>query len=93
MCVVSMVSDHYLEKWDSRWNMNNPNPFYLNNTISRYEFEELKKEVKELKELLIRAKKYDEEHHEHQCETEEKVRLLKEVAKLVGVELSDVLGK
>lgn len=90
MCVVSMVSDHYLEKWDNRWNSVNP---YRLDTISRYEFEELKKEVKELKELLIRAKKYDEEHHEHQCETEEKVRLLKEVAKLVGVELSDVLGK
>lgn len=61
--------------------------------ISREEFEELKRDVKEMKELLKRAKKYDEDNNEPNCEIDEKMDLLKRVAKLVGVELDDVLKK
>lgn len=59
MCVMSMVSDHYNEKW------NKPNYIDLLKTfdpinVSRSEFEHLKKEVEEMKDLLKRAKEYDE---------------------------------
>jgi hypothetical protein len=60
---------------------------------TRAEFDQLKREVEMLKDLLQRAKAYDEANNEPSCETEEKVALLKAVAKMVGVDLEDVLGK
>ena len=60
--------------------------------ISREEFDALKKEVADMKELLKRAKAYDERNGEPNCEIDEKMDLLRRVAKLVGVSLDDVLG-
>lgn len=60
--------------------------------ISKKEFDELKKEVLEMKELLRRAKEYDEKHDEPDCEIDEKMALLRKIAKIVGVELDDVLA-
>lgn len=101
MCVVSMVGDHYRDKWEKKlpdWDPMptwpppvvqsfNPLPF-----ISRQEFDELKRDVLEMKELLKRAKKYDEDNNEPDCEIDEKMDLLRKVAKLVGVSLDDVIG-
>lgn len=58
--------------------------------VTQKEFDELRKEVLEMKELLKRAIKYDEEHNEPHCEMEEKIALLKRVADMVGVSLEDV---
>lgn len=96
MCVVSMVGDHYHDKWQREWpqvlpNTNQPVPAFP--PVSRMEFDELKRDVQEMKELLIRAKKYDEENGEPECEIEEKMDVLRRVAKLVGVELDGVIGK
>jgi hypothetical protein len=93
MCSVSMAGDFYRDKWrDERPNLwpgiYAPNP----PTISREEFESLKKEVLDMKELLKRAKAYDERNGEPDCGVDEKMDLLRRVAKLVGVELNDVLG-
>ena len=57
---------------------------------TREEFETLKKEVEDLKKLLKRAKEYDEKNNEPDCEIEEKMKFLREVAKLVGVDLDEV---
>lgn len=89
MCVVSMVGDHYGTKW---YPYVNPQP----NTIawpqvSRYEFDQLKAEVENMKELLKRAKQYDEEHGEEDCAMEDKVAILRKVAELVGVDLEDLI--
>lgn len=72
----------------------------ISQTISYKEFDELIKkvhqmalEVKEMKELLLRAKKYDEENEEENCENDEKMDLLKKVAKVFKISLEDVLGK
>lgn len=62
-------------------------------TVSRDEFEQLKQEVAEMRELLIRAKRYDETNNEPDCEVEDKMRLLRQVAEAVGVRLEDVIGK
>lgn len=59
--------------------------------ISRKEFDDLKREVTEMKELLKRAKKYDEDSGQRDCEIDEKMDLLRKVAKLVGVSLDDVI--
>jgi len=61
--------------------------------ISRAEFEELKRQVLEMKELLKRAKEYDERNGEPECEIDEKMQILRKVAQLVGVDLDDVIGK
>lgn len=55
--------------------------------ITRKEFEDLKKEVELLAELLKRAVAYDEANGEPACETDEKMALLRAIAKAVGVEL------
>lgn len=55
------------------------------------DFDKLKDEVELLKELLKRSKEYDEKNNEPNCEIEDKMKFLREVAKLVGVELDDVL--
>lgn len=59
--------------------------------ITREEFNELKKAVEEIHKLLKAAKKYDEEMGEPNCEKEEKIELIKKMAKMVGVDISDVL--
>lgn len=111
MCVVSMVGDHYNEKW-RRMPWVNPMPPYRVYPpivwpprgdegpedevpfvrVSREEFDALKREVEDMKTLLIRAKDYDERNGEPHCEMDDKVTLLKKVAELVGVSLDDVFG-
>lgn len=92
MCVVSMIGDHYRDKWIDRWPSIPSWPAHSTELpISRAEFDELKRDVQELKELLKRAKEYDERNGEPDCEIDEKMNLLKQVAKLVGVNLDEIL--
>jgi hypothetical protein len=96
MCVVSMVGDSFSKRWPEQypWATGTADTFqYYTTGVSRDEFNELKKEVQIMKELLIKAKIYDEEHGEPDCEIDEKVELLRRVAELVGVDLEDVLGR
>jgi hypothetical protein len=83
-----MVGDHYSDKWKK--------PYYEQTIInwpnvSKHEFDALKKEVEEMKQLLIKAKIYDEKNNEPNCEMEEKISKLREIAKLVGIDLDEVL--
>lgn len=55
--------------------------------VSRDEFDKLKKELELLKEVLVKAKIYDEQTGQPDCEMEEKVKLLKRLGELVGVDL------
>jgi len=98
MCVVSMVGDHFNDKW---WPNLEPQIPFNRSTITteqlsaflaptRKEFDALKKEVEEMKKLLERAVEYDKKNNEPHCEIEDKVALLKKVAKLVGVSLEDI---
>lgn len=103
MCVVSMISDYYKDRWHEKdwWLPTHPetipypgNPGLPNETtwpipqpVTQEQFDELKREVMELKELLKRAKKYDEDNNEPDCEMDSKTELLKKIAELVGVDL------
>lgn len=111
MCVVSMVSDHYLDKWKERdwwhdgpgviptWPYDtpvkpyNPKPWVTPmvpwdpDKVSREEFDRVKQELEDLKQLLKRAKKYDEDNNEPDCEIDEKVETLKRIAKAFGVDI------
>ena len=104
MCVVSMVGDHYNQKWNEpvyrslidRIQITGTNPTvasYNFNLVTKQEFDSLKKEVEEMKELLKRAVEYDERNNEPHCEIEEKVEVLKKVAELLEVNLDDIFRK
>jgi hypothetical protein len=58
---------------------------------TKEEFDALKKEVEDMKALLKKAKKYDEENNQPDCEMDEKVALLKKLAEAVGIDLEDAL--
>jgi hypothetical protein len=87
MCVVSMVGDHFQQKWEQP----NYQQIWGNlNQVSRTEFDSLKKEVEDMKKLLERAVEYDKKNNESNCETEDKIKLLKEITNLMGVDLSNI---
>lgn len=106
MCVVSFIGDHYRDKWRPYHPLVPNNPFVpysapaapiqyttFSAGVSQEEFDALKKEVLEMKELLKKAKIYDEKNDEPNCEVEDKMEFLRQVAKLVGVDLDDVIKK
>jgi hypothetical protein len=90
MCTVSMIGDHFNDKWKQP-----PYQQIFTNIpdVSRAEFEALKKEVEEMKVLLKRAKEYDEKNNEPNCEIEEKMAMLRKFADAVGIDLDDVIKK
>jgi hypothetical protein len=90
MCTVSMIGDHFNDKWKQP-----PYQQIFTNIpdVSRAEFEALKKEVEEMKALLKRAKEYDEKNNEPNCEIEEKMAMLRKFANAVGIDLDDVIKK
>ena len=89
-----MVSDHYQEKWTAPSYQSLLNPSAFSPPVSREEYEReiaaLKKEVLDMKELLIKAKEYDEKNNEPHCEMEQKIAFLKKVGDVIGVDLSDI---
>jgi hypothetical protein len=90
MCAVSAVGDHYSDKWQ-QFDLQRIFTYAPNQpTISREEFDALRRDVEEMKALLKRAKEYDERTGQPNCEMEDKVALLRKVAKAVGVDLSNI---
>lgn len=89
MCTVSHIGDQWVDTAPKRY----PDTFitYPPVEVSKGEFDALKADVEELKLLLKAAKRYDEATGQPDCETEDKVGLLRRLAKLVGVDLEDVL--
>lgn len=107
MCTVSMVGDHYMDIWKDRWPQRHPvNPYgpavpmpttmptviVSPPEVTRAEFDELKRQVAEMVALLKRAKKYDEDNNEPDCELEDKMNFLRDVARRVGVDLDAQLA-
>jgi len=84
MCVVSMVYDHFYDKWRQPPYTIPILPFvpYIP-AISTSEIEEFRK-------LLERAREYDKRNNEPDCELEEKRKRLKDLAKELGVDISFV---
>jgi hypothetical protein len=104
MCTVSMVGDHYMDIWKDiphrpAWPAQ-PVPFppqtitiVQPGEVTRAEFDQLKRQVEEMVALLKRAKAYDEANNEPDCELEDKMNFLREVARRVGVDLDAQLAK
>jgi hypothetical protein len=93
MCVVSMVMEHYGDKWDRLvpkplppvvipahpWQ---PEPTPLPVPPVSQE------EVEEFRRLLERAREYDRRNNEPDCEMDEKRQKVRELAKQLGVDVS-----
>lgn len=94
MCTISGTGDHFFKKWED-------DPFVkgiIGTTrsyipeVSKLEFEELKAEFKEMKELLKKAKILDDTLGTPDCENEEKFEMIRKLAKVLEVDLEDVLN-
>lgn len=88
MCTVSNIGDYWTDRTIP---YKYPNVDWNSPVISIHEFEQLKKDVEALKELLKAAKHFDEVVGEPDCEHEEKVALIKKIADLVGVDLKGII--
>lgn len=101
MCVTSAVTTDWMHRHPTYVLPNPPlgglpppvvGGYYLTDAPSRAEFEALKKEMEELKKLLLAAKRYDEATGQPDCEMEDKVELITKLAKLVGVDMQEVFN-
>lgn len=91
MCVTSAIMTYETNRWDRQW------PGWAGastfpQTVTREEFDALRNDVRELKELLAQAQKFDAATGQPECELEEKVELVRKMAQFVGIDLDDVLG-
>lgn len=80
MCVVSMVTDHFTEKW---------RPLVSDEPYLKRVTQPLipQADIDEFYRLLERAREYDRKHNEPECELEEKKETLRKLAKQLGVEI------
>ena len=97
MCVVSMIGDGWSKTVPEVYPWVNPptvtKEVIIQSGVSQEEFDKLKREVEELKLLLLAAKRFDEKTGQPDCEIDEKIELIKKIAKVVGVDMEDVFGK
>jgi hypothetical protein len=105
MCAYSMIADYYHDKWREQTfyphilpqsPLSIPMPavsptLQRSPPITRDEFDALKADIGEMKQLLKRAMKYDIDNGEPHCESAEKVAVLRRAAALVGETVEDVL--
>lgn len=101
MCVYSMIMDHYTEKWGKYVPPEPPRtiplvpwdyPPYWPDVLPAPEAKPpiSPEEIEEFRELLRRAKAYDKNNNEPDCELESKKAILKELAEKLGVEIDFV---
>lgn len=105
MCVVSNIGDYWKDRLPDQYPWINPHitpltptgpqtggshTFTIGPGVTQQQFDELKKEMEELKQLLKAAIKFDEKTNQPHCEQEEKIQLIRKVAELVGVDMKDV---
>lgn len=97
MCMVSNIGDGYTKTFPYTWpgadipdytGMKFPIP-----VPGSYEFDQLRKEILELKGLLLAAKIFDEVTGQPDCEMDEKIDLLRKLGKYLGVDLESIFKK
>lgn len=85
MCVVSFVGDFYRDQWKPYY----PNGWGTPPDVGRAEFDQLKRQVEEMKELLKRAAEYDKAHGQPDCQNDDKMAILRQIAAAVGIKLEE----
>lgn len=88
MCVVSMVTEHYTDKW------NKPRDWYqgtgTGHTVTYIPGPPSAEEIAEFRKLLERAREYDKKNDQPDCDLEIKKKALLDMAKLWNIDISFV---
>jgi hypothetical protein len=101
MCMVSAVGDNFRGRLPEKDYWPGIQPFVVPgfvpnmpppSQVSRLEFDALKRDLEELKKVLVAAKRFDEVAGEPDCEMDEKVAIIKKLAEITGVSMEDVFG-
>lgn len=98
MCTVSAVGDNYRRYWhDAHPGWNPMKPIIPGNGVlpdvqyvTAAEFNALRAELEELKTLLKAAKKFDEATGQPDCEHDDKVAMIKALAKSLCINMDEV---
>ncbi len=80
MCTVSMITDHYTDRWHQRQYVQWP----------QREMPINDEEILEFRRLLDRARKYDRDNNEPNCEMDEKKQRLLELARELGADVGAI---
>ena len=86
MCVVSMVMDHYRDKWEPYVQQPTVWPVVIGKIPPTITAEE----VAEFRRLLERAREYDKRMGQPDCEVDDKRQILKRIAAALGIDISFV---
>ena len=97
MCTYSMIADDFMGRRRDIWPTHPVGPLVplvpaQDDAGMRKEIEALKKQVEELKKLLLASKGYDAAMGHPDCEIDEKVLALRTLAEAIGVEWPQELG-
>jgi hypothetical protein len=89
MCVVSMVMDHYWDKWEPIRRV----PYVVPDEYIPFvgpatpPLPITPEEIEEFRRLLERAREYDKKNNEPDCELQEKRERLQKLAEELGVKI------
>lgn len=90
MCVVSMVTDHYDDKWRG-FKTYTTTSTRIEGPLSQEEIKALRdfilRDLPEFKALLERARQYDIDNNEPDCELQEKKQRILDLAEELGIEI------
>lgn len=84
MCAASMIYDHYRDKWNDLYRRSQEPTAPIPDPVPAITPEE----IAEFRKLLERARKYDRENNEPDCELEEKREKLRKLAEELGVDIA-----
>ncbi len=102
MCIISMIGDNWRDNSLPNWPLpvqqyaTSSDIAVVQKAFDEYkrkndaEVKRLKEEMEALKKLLLAAKEYDEATGQPDCELDEKVAVIKKVAELLNVDMSEV---
>lgn len=96
MCSYSFISDHYIHEWQHPYRsppmvpmpLKHPDIIPIPEILNPPKIVPLTlEEVESVRKLLEKAKQYDIDNEEPECELEDKKKTLKELAKAWGIEV------
>jgi len=90
MCVVSMVSDHWTRNPPGQWPGHWPPEQSTLPGLDKLTIELLRAEIERLKKELEEARAQDIKDNNPDCHMEDKVAIIKGLAKALGVDLGKV---
>lgn len=87
MCVVSMVMDHYHNKWKPYVVPSAPIYPWPTVPVAPQPSPITPAEIEEFRRLLDRAREYDRRNNEPDCELESKKKAVRDIAEALGVKI------